>query len=145
MHKLKVTLEQLYNGKTFKLAVHRQVLENPDETPKECETCGGQGVVLQSRQLGRGMYQQMQGTCPACNGLRYDCKMKKERKVLDVVIEKGMGNGAAIRFAGESDQKPGQLPGDIIFVIQEQPHQTFQRQGGLLAPSATIDPDLYNY
>jgi DnaJ family protein A protein 2 len=129
VHKLKVTLEQLYNGKTFKLAVNRQVLQNPDETPQVCVTCNGQGAVMQSRQLGPGMIQQMQVKCPTCNGLRYDCKMKKERKVLEVVIERGMGNGAAIRFAGESDQKPGQLPGDIIFVIDEQPHAMFQRQG----------------
>ena len=104
VHKLKCTLEQLYNGKTFKLAVQRQVMANPDQEPEICSTCNGQGAVLQTRQLGRGMIQQVQTTCPACNGLRYNTEMKSEKKVLEVIIEKGMSDGAAIRFAGESDQ-----------------------------------------
>lgn len=51
-HKLKVTLEDCYTGKVFKLAVRRQVQKDPEETPQMCEQCGGRGAVLRQRQQG---------------------------------------------------------------------------------------------
>lgn len=30
---------------------------------------------------------------------------------------------------GEADQSPNQEPGDLVFVLEEQPHETFQRAG----------------
>jgi len=59
-------------------------------------------------------------------------KILPEDKTLEIVIEKGMKNGQTIKFDGESDEKPGVLPGDIIFVIQEQPHNIFKRSGNNL-------------
>jgi len=59
-------------------------------------------------------------------------KINPEEKTLEIVIEKGMKNGQTIKFDGESDEKPGVLPGDIIFVIQEQPHSIFKRSGNNL-------------
>jgi len=59
-------------------------------------------------------------------------KIIPEDKTLEIVIEKGMKNGQTIKFDGESDEKPGILPGDIIFVIQEQPHSIFKRSGNNL-------------
>lgn len=43
----------------------------------------------------------------------------KERKVLEVHINKGMRNGQKITFHGEADEAPGTVPGDIIFIIEE--------------------------
>jgi len=34
-----------------------------------------------------------------------------------------------IRFAGEADELPGTIPGDVIFVVQEKEHETFKRKG----------------
>jgi len=34
-----------------------------------------------------------------------------------------------IVFSGESDQEPGVETGDIVFVVQEEPHQLFRRSG----------------
>ena len=48
-HPIKVSLEDLYNGKTVKLAVNRQVLVGE---PQECVACDGQGAVLELRQIG---------------------------------------------------------------------------------------------
>lgn len=42
----------------------------------------------------------------------------KERKLLEVHIEKGMRNNQKIVFHGEADEAPGTIPGDIIFQIQ---------------------------
>ena len=45
----------------------------------------------------------------------------------------GMSDGQQIRFSGEGDQEPGLEPGDIVIVLDEQPHDRFQRNGGDLA------------
>jgi DnaJ family protein A protein 2 len=129
VHPIEATLEDLYNGKVMKLAVTRQVLENPDEEPKPCRECNGQGVVIRVRQLGPGMLQQMQTICGDCGGEGYNVKMKKERKVLEVGIDKGMKHGSKIKFAGEANHKPGMLPGDVVFVVAQKPHAVFKRKG----------------
>jgi DnaJ family protein A protein 2 len=146
-----VSLEDLYNGKTVKLAVNRDVICGPCEgrggaegAEKSCETCNGRGMRVQLRQIGPGMVQQMQSVCPDCRGqgktIRESdrcksCKGKKvvkERKVLEVHIEKGMRHGQRITFSGEADQAPNTIPGDIIFVVQEKEHAIFQRKGANL-------------
>jgi DnaJ family protein A protein 2 len=53
----------------------------------------------------------------------------KDRKVLEVNIEKGMTHGQKIRFSGEADEIPGTIPGDVIIVVQEKEHETFKRKG----------------
>lgn len=150
-HPLKVSLEDLYNGKTVKLAVNRDVLcgrcegrGGADGAEKICDTCQGRGMRVQMRQISPTMMQQMQSVCPDCRGQGKTireadrckgCKGKKvtkERKVLEVHIEKGMRHGQRITFSGEADQAPGTIPGDIIFVVQEKEHPVFQRKGGNL-------------
>lgn len=44
----------------------------------------------------------------------------------------GMKDGQHIRFSGEGDQEPGLEPGDIIIVLEEREHETFERHGGCL-------------
>jgi len=128
-HPLKVGLEALYNGKVFKLAINRQVQANKDEKPRQCSACNGLGVVNQIRQLGPGMLQQVRAKCEECKGQGHRVKMKKERKILEVAINKGMKNGQKIKFTGEADQKPGCLPGDVIFVLKAKDHAVFTRKG----------------
>ncbi|ETV96692.1 hypothetical protein H310_10010 [Aphanomyces invadans] len=150
-HPLKVSLEDLYNGKTVKLAVNRDVLcggcagrGGPEGAETTCGTCNGRGMRIQHRQIAPGMVQQVQSVCPDCRGQGKSIresdrckvcrgnKVTKERKVLEVHIEKGMRNGQRITFSGEADQSPGTIPGDIIFVVQEKEHAVFQRKGGNL-------------
>ena len=40
-----------------------------------------------------------------------------------------MKHGQKITFAGESDEAPGLLPGDVIFVLQMEEHTLFRRKG----------------
>jgi len=128
-HPLKVGLEALYNGKVFKLAINRQVQANKDEKPRQCSECKGVGAVNKIRQLGPGMLQQVRAKCDSCQGQGHKVKMKKERKVLEVAINKGMRNGQNIKFVGESDQKPGSLPGDVVFTLTVKDHPVFTRKG----------------
>uniref|UniRef100_A0AAY5KRT0 DnaJ heat shock protein family (Hsp40) member A2a n=1 Tax=Esox lucius TaxID=8010 RepID=A0AAY5KRT0_ESOLU len=128
VHPLKVSLEDLYNGKTTKLQLSKNVL---------CGTCNGQGGKTG---LAPGMVQQMQSVCTDCNGEgevineKDRCKkcegkkVSKEVKILEVHVDKGMKHGQKITFGGEADQAPGVEPGDIVLVLQEKEHEIYKRE-----------------
>lgn len=157
VHALKVSLEDLYNGKTSKLALQKHVLcktcdgrGGKEGSVHKCKTCNGQGIRLITRQMGP-MVQQMQQPCGDCNatgeiidekGRCTDChgkKVKVEKKILEVHIDKGMREGQKITFSGEGDQGPNVIPGDIIIMIEEKPHKHFKRVGDDLIYEAQID------
>jgi len=148
VHPLRVSLEDLYNGKTCRLAINRNRLctacqgrGGKEGAERSCGTCDGHGVQVQYRQIGPGMVQKMQATCPDCNGEGKvinprdrcrDCAGKrvvKDRKVLEVHVTPGMKNGEKLTFHEEADETPGMLPGDVVFVVQSKPHELFQRKG----------------
>lgn len=149
VHEIPVTLEDLYNGKTSKLAVTKNIVcakcsgsgTKSGSNAGKCTKCEGRGIRLIIKQIGPGMIQQMQTVCPDCNGKGEtiseedkckNCKGKKvvkDKKVLHVYIEKGMKHGQKIVFSGESDEAPGVEPGDIIFVLTEKKHEVFKRNG----------------
>lgn len=73
-HELRVSLEDLYKGKTTKLALSKSVVCSACEgkggkegAVKTCDGCGGNGVRISLRQMGP-MIQQVQQTCPECRG-----------------------------------------------------------------------------
>jgi len=147
VHPLKVTLENLCNGKTVKLSINRQRVQYPEGMDAEsaisvCETCRGRRVVMKTAQIGPGMIQQMQVKCPACNGAgktyKKGVKVVKEKKILEVHVMKGMKHRQKIVFSGEADEAPGVLAGDVVFIIDQQEHDTFQRKGADLVMEKTI-------
>ncbi|BGP55703.1 hypothetical protein JCM8202_003807 [Rhodotorula sphaerocarpa] len=157
VHRIKVSLEDLYKGKTSKLALQKHVLcgkckgkGGKEGAVKTCASCKGQGVKVVLRQLGP-MVQQMQQQCGDCNGEGEiinakdrckECNGKKivnERKVLEVFIERGMREGQTITFNGEADQAPGVEPGDVVIVVEEKPHELFKRKGDDLFAEIEID------
>lgn len=108
---------------------------------KPCSPCRGQGLKVTYRQLGPGMMQQMQSVCRDCGGEGEVCRDEdkcktcsgkrttNETKILEVHVDKGMRNGEKILFRGEGDQVPGVEAGDIVIVLDQKPHETFDRQG----------------
>lgn len=44
-----------------------------------------------------------------------------------VDVEKGMTNGETILFERQGEQVPDMIQGDIVFVINQQPHSVFKR------------------
>merc|ERR550532_3704734 len=74
---LKVTLEQLYNGQTKKMAITRQVIDKKKGV-QECPQCDGRGVRVQVVRMGP-MIQQMQSACSACDGKGKTFSRKQER------------------------------------------------------------------
>lgn len=146
MHKLQVSLENLYNGKTFKMAISRQRVKYPDgmspsQAATECSTCGGRGAVLKMQRMGP-MIQQVQMRCPDCGGqgksFKEGVSVYQEKKTLEVRIEPGMKHGQKIVMAGEADENPGIEPGDIVFVLVQADHPVFQRKGGDLVMEKTL-------
>lgn len=155
VHRVKVSLEELYAGKVTKLALQKNVLckgcdGKGGKNVKACSSCNGQGVKMQLRQLGP-MIQQVQSPCEACSGLgemmspKDKCKtcqgkkVNSERKVLEVRVEKGMENGQQITFKEEADQAPGTVPGDVVIVVEVKPHERFQRKGTDLYTDYEVD------
>ena len=154
---MKVTLDDLYNGKKCHLAINRDKLCGACEgvggkagAERQCDGCNGRGVTIQLRQIGPGMVQQSQMPCSACRGAGKtmsekdkcrECrgrKVVKERKLLEVHIEKGMKHNQKIVFHGEADEAPGTIPGDIIFLVQEKEHEVFTRKNNDLFMEKTL-------
>jgi DnaJ homolog subfamily A member 2 len=150
VHTLNVTLDDLYNGKMSKLAIIRNRVcasckgsgATKPEAVKTCGTCDGSGVRIMLNPIGPGMVQQVQTRCNACSGLgetiadRFKCvtcggsKVSKERKVLEVYVDKGMSNGQKIVFTGEANENPGLVAGDVVVVLKQTQHATFICRGG---------------
>ncbi|KAL4273722.1 hypothetical protein GQ457_13G007490 [Hibiscus cannabinus] len=53
----------------------------------------------------------------------------KQEETLTVNIKSGWAKGRKVTFEGKGDEKPGYLPADIVFSIQEQRHHLFKRTG----------------
>jgi len=102
VHQLSVSLEDMYNGTVRKLALQKNVI---------CDACDGLGGKA--------------GAVQKCNGR----KVNRERKILEVQVDKGMEDGQKITFSSEGDQEPGLEPGDIIIVLDEKAHDKFKRSG----------------
>jgi len=127
VHPLDVTLEQLYTGFTKKMAITRDIID-PAVGVTTCRSCDGQGVKIQVVRMGTYM-QQLQSACDACQGQGKSFVVKKERKILEVFIDKGAPDGHKIQFRGEADEKPGYETGDVVFVVNEKEHPVFTRKG----------------
>jgi DnaJ family protein A protein 2 len=156
-HSLSATLEELYKGRTAKLALNKTILCKGCEgrggkagSVSKCTTCNGQGVRFVTRQMGP-MIQRFQQECDVCKGTGdiidpkdrcKQCNGKKtqsERKILQVHVEPGMKDHQKIVFKGEGDQEPDVITGDVIFYVEEKPHPVFKRQGDDLIYEAEVD------
>jgi len=135
-HPLKVSLEDLYNGKTVKLAINRKIIVGDSN---ECSKCNGQGSIMDIKQLGPGMITQVQRPCDECKGKGHTAKMKTERKIVEVHVEKGAPNNHKITFRGLADETPGcEETGDVNFIIREKEHHFFKRKGADLLVTERI-------
>lgn len=146
VHQLSVTLEELYSGTTRKLALQKNIICDQCEghggkkgAVQKCSPCRGTGVVTKIQQLAPGFVQQFEEACRLCRGMgeiideKDKCKncngrkTVRDRKILEVNVEKGMRDGQKIVFSGEGDQDPDLQPGDIVIVLDEKEHPIFKR------------------
>ncbi|KAH9459060.1 hypothetical protein Pst134EA_019211 [Puccinia striiformis f. sp. tritici] len=124
------TLHRLNN----KIALQKHVLESKQSIDKwgrwfqqpqqTCQEYQGIGEIINPKDR-----------CKDCTG----AKIVKERKVLDVHIDKGMRDGQIITFRGEADQSPNVTPGDVEIIIEEKPHPIFKRKEDDLVAEIEVD------
>lgn len=146
VHRLAVSLEEMYNGATRRLALQRSLVCDKCEgrggkkgASAKCDPCRGTGMKTHMQQLAPGIMQHIETVCPQCQGQGQviadkdrckQCEGKKlirDRKVLEVHVDKGMRDDQKIVFAGEGDQEPDVPAGDIIVVLDEKKHPVFDR------------------
>ncbi|XP_058016477.1 dnaJ homolog subfamily A member 1-like isoform X1 [Ahaetulla prasina] len=148
IHLLTVTLEDLYNGATRKLSLQKNVIcrscggrGGREGLDVRCPKCHGSGMEVIVHQLGPNMVHHIQAMCSQCQGQGewvrpldrcLACngrKVIREKKILNVHLDKGMADRQKITFHQEGDQAPGFEPGDIVIVLDQKPHPVFQRSG----------------
>ena len=60
----------------------------------------------------------------------YLCRLiVQEEEILRIQIKPGWRQGTKVKFDGRGDERPGTLPADIIFLIDEKRHPIFKRVG----------------
>jgi len=143
---LSVTLEEAYVGKMKKVTFERQRnCESCDgkggKDAKKCGTCKGAGMVEKVVQLAPGFITSTRSACHTCKGegVTYDkdnmCKVckgdkvKRETKTQEVPIEQGLPHECPITFAGEGNEIPDAMAGDLIVKVNIEPHKRFERKG----------------
>lgn len=148
LHPVKATLSDLYLGKQTKISVSRDRIcskcdgkGGKNGAVQDCGPCKGRGMRTVMQQLGPGMYSQSTRPCDNCNGSgevindKDKCKtcdgkkVVKEKKIIEVQVDKGAPNGEKYVFHGEADEYPGIEPGDVVIQVQEEAHKTFKRRG----------------
>jgi DnaJ family protein A protein 2 len=156
---LDVGLEELFAGAEKRLQLQRtRVCAACDgkggkdgKEGRTCKTCAGRGVVLQVRQLGAGILQQIPAECPDCRGEGrvldaadrcpscQGARVTRETATVHARIEPGMRQGDQIVLRGEGNEAPGLRAGDVVLVLRERPHPTYQRQGADLVAQLSIN------
>lgn len=90
----------------------------------ECNNCHGSGQVYRDKDK-----------CKKCKGAR----TVATKKLLELYIPPGARDGEHVVLRNEADQGPDDLePGDLVFVLEQEPHQNFNRKGNDLSAEITI-------
>jgi molecular chaperone DnaJ len=145
--KVKLTLEEIANGAEKKIKVNKQVTcktcdgsgAKDRSSVSTCKTCGGSGSV---RRVTNTILGQMQttSTCPTCNGSGSQITSKctschgegtvRGEETITINIPAGVSDGMQLSMSGKGNAAPnGGIPGDLIILIEELPHETLKREG----------------
>uniref|UniRef100_A0A7S2CDK1 Uncharacterized protein n=1 Tax=Alexandrium andersonii TaxID=327968 RepID=A0A7S2CDK1_9DINO len=142
-YELQVTLEELYNGTNRSIVFTRDAVCSDckgigGHNPVQCRQCNGTGRQVHMQQMGL-FVQHVETACSSCSGRGYvvppsnTCKtcrgsgLVKEKKTFAVDIEPGSQDRMEFRFRGQADEAPGKDTGDVVIIVRQKPHRTFQR------------------
>jgi molecular chaperone DnaJ len=145
--KVPLTMEEIYDGVNKKIKLTRfatcdtcsGIGASSADGYRTCGTCNGTGEVR--RTAGGGFFQQiMVSACPTCGGegrvISAACGScngegrVETSEVIDVRIPGGISEGMQITMRGRGNAgKRGGQPGDLIILIEETPHDDFERHG----------------
>lgn len=145
--KVKLTLEEIAKGVEKKIKVNKNVVckscdgsgAKDKSSFNTCKTCNGAGSV---RRVTNTILGQMQttATCPTCNGEGVEITAKcshchgegltKGEETISINIPAGVGEGIQLSMSGKGNAAPrGGVPGDLIILIEEIPHDVLKRDG----------------
>lgn len=144
--KVKLTLKEIAEGTEKKIKVNKQVVckscEGSGAKDKSsfhtCRTCQGTGAV---RRVTNTILGQMQttSTCPTCQGEGIEISAKctschgnglmQGEETITINIPAGVSEGMQLSMSGKGNAAPrGGIPGDLIILIEEIPHETLHRE-----------------
>ncbi|MCJ0742975.1 molecular chaperone DnaJ [Pedobacter montanisoli] len=145
--KVKLTLEEIAHGVEKKIKVNKQIVcktcdgsgAKDRSSVSTCKTCGGSGSV---RKVTNTILGQMQttATCPTCHGTGQQITAKcnvchgegtvRGEETISINIPAGVSEGMQLSMSGKGNAAPnGGIPGDLIILIEELPHETLKRDG----------------
>ncbi|KAF9453473.1 DnaJ-domain-containing protein [Macrolepiota fuliginosa MF-IS2] len=153
-----VTLEDLYNGKSVKLNMEKEVIcstckgsgAKGSAKPKACFNCSGKGWTFVQTQIAPSQLATSRAQCRECKGAgellkeKDRCKKCKGSKTVkekvrqEIFIEKGMTDRQRIVLAGAGDQEPDVPAGDVVIQLKAKPHESFERSGNDLLTRVKI-------
>jgi len=140
--RVKLTLEDIANGVEKKVKVRRKK-QADGVTYKVCPTCKGSGqqTRVTNTILGR---MQTATTCSTCHGAgevidkrpsNADAQgLVVEEETVTINIPKGVVEGVQLKVGDKGNEAPGKnsIPGDLLVLIEEVPHETIKREGSNL-------------
>ena len=145
--RVRLTLEEIAQGCTKEVTIERSCpcpecggrgTRNASDI-KTCPTCQGSGQVqhIANSLFGRTM---TYTTCPQCNGegkiVSNPCRscggtgLVRKKVTVQVNIPAGVENGMQMTVRGEGHAAPHNgINGDLLVIIEEQPHAQLKREG----------------
>lgn len=141
-----ITLHQAYHGASIQVEIQRMKIcldcnGKGGASVETCKDCKGQGVVIRMVQMGPGMYTQTQSHCDKCQGKGKiiekgtQCKSCKTKgttvanETVDLTIEPGFPNQEKLVVQSNGNEHPEYRTGDLVVVVQIEPHEVYKRQG----------------
>lgn len=145
--KVKLDLQEIANGAEKKIKVNKYVsCTSCEGTGAEggssystCSTCNGNGQVTRVSNTFLGQMQTVT-SCPTCGGegknITSKCKkcygegIVKEEEVIPISIPAGVAEGMQMTVSGKGNAaRRGGVNGDLLVMIQEEPHPELIRDG----------------
>lgn len=145
--KLKLTYEEIAKGVNKNIKVKKYVSCNvcggsgakDKSSVQTCGTCGGSGQVRKITNTFLGQMQTVT-TCPTCNGEGSTITAKCNNchgegrvyaeETVNIDIPAGVQEGMQLNISGRGNAgERGGMPGDLIVLIEEEPHKELQREG----------------
>lgn len=145
--KVRLTLAEIVKGTTKKLKIKKDIAcdqcggtgAKDSNSYATCSTCGGSGHVTQVVNTFFGRTQTTT-TCPTCGGsgktITAPCPKchgngtVKGEEVVEINIPAGVGEGMQLSVSGKGNAaRHGGINGDLLVVIEEEPHPELKREG----------------
>ena len=155
--KVRLSLQEVATGVTKKFKVKKDVTcthchgtgAANGSTAETCPTCHGSGVVTRTTQSFFGMMQ-TQSVCPTCQGEGKVIKDKchechgtgvvKGEEVVEIKIPAGVAEGMVVNVPGKGNAGiHNGIPGNIQVYIEEEPNETFVRDGENILYNLLLD------